>query len=52
MSITINATTKRAAAQLAIIAYTDENNAAQQRSDMSSALQALPADSNGPFARL
>jgi Lipase (class 3) len=52
MSISINSTTKRAAAQLAIIAYTDEANATQQRADMAAALAALPADSNGPFTLL
>jgi hypothetical protein len=52
MSIPINSTTKRAAAQLAIIAYTDEANATQQRADMAAALAALPADSNGPFTLL
>jgi hypothetical protein len=49
MSLQITTTTKRAAAQAAIIAYTDESNAAQQRADMAAALAALPADSNGPM---
>jgi len=52
MSIQITPTTKRAAAQLAIIAYTDESNAAQQRADVAAALTALPAESNGPMTLL
>jgi hypothetical protein len=52
MSLKITPTTKRAAAQLAIIAYTDESNAAQQKTDMAAALIALPADANGPMTLL
>jgi hypothetical protein len=52
MAIPINSMTKKAAAQLSIIAYTDENDVGQQRTDMVNALKNIPADSNGPFTLL
>ena len=49
MTIQITATTKAAAANLAVIAYTDDTGSGNQKADMQAALTALGSSANGPY---